>query len=321
MKGKNLFSTKKNKLTALIIMILVLALLTGCSATENYSSDVEMVEDGYYGENIKEEVFGDVSSSTTTGESGSGSGLEDSRKLVKNYYIDAESKEFDTTLNSIYDKINSLGGYIEDSEISGNSYSYDRSRDARLVIRIPADKMTEFVTEVKAAGNVTSYREEVTDITLDYVDTQSHIEALEVERDALMEMLNQAGDLDTLLAIQNELTNVRYELEFYESAIRTFDQQVSYGTITLYLQEVIEITEQIGEETFFEELSRRFVDSVEAMIEIARELVILFVCMLPFLLPIAIVVAIIVVIIVLTDKKAKKKAAKRQKAVEAADKE
>ena len=181
--------------------------------------------------------------------------------------------------------------------------------------------MTEFVDKVKEAGNVTSYSEEVTDITLDYVDTQSHIEALEVERDTLMEMLEQSGDLETLLAIQNELTNVRYELEFYESAIRTYDQQVSYGTITLYLEEVIEITEQIGEETFFEELSRRFVDSVEAMVEIVKELVILFVCMLPFLLPVAILVAVIIIIVVVFDKRAKKKAAKKQSTVKSADKD
>lgn len=324
MKRKNLFT--KKKLTALIVMVMVLVLLAGCASSNDYAAEME---DSYYGdmigsESIKDEAVvedGNLSSSTTTGTGEASNSLSDSRKLIKNYYIDAESKEFDTTLDSIYDKINELGGYIENSEINGNSYSYSRSRWANLVIRIPADKMTEFVDEVKEAGNVTSYSEEVTDITLDYVDTQSHIEALEVERDTLMEMLEQSGDLETLLAIQNELTNVRYELEFYESAIRTYDQQVSYGTITLYLEEVIEITEQIGEETFFEELSRRFVDSVEAMVEIVKELVILFVCMLPFLLPVAILVAVIIIIVVVFDKKAKKKAAKKQNTVKSAEKE
>lgn len=321
MKRKNLLATKNKKFTALIVMLMVLVLLAGCAKSNDFATDTE---GGYYEDVVENEGFKDeladmdnsVSSSTTTGSEA----IKDNRKLIKKYYINAETKEFDTTLNAIYAKINELGGYIENSEISGNSYNYDRSRYADLVIRIPADKMIEFVDEVKVTGNVTSHREEVTDITLDYVDTQSHIEALEVERDTLLEMLEQSGDLETLLAIQNELTNVRYELEFYESAIRTYDQQVSYGTINLYLHEVIEITEQIGEETFFEELSRRFVDSVESMVDMAKELIILIVCMLPFLLPVAILVAVIIVIIVMFDKKAKKKAAKKN-VTKQADKE
>ncbi len=308
MKRKNLLSTKKNKLTALFVMLMVLALLAGCARSKDNAAEME---DSYYGDmnagdSLKDEMAdmeNGVSSSTTTGSDA----IKDNRKLIKKYFINAETKEFDTTLDTIYAKINELGGYIENSEISGNSYNYDRSRYADLVIRIPADKMTVFVDKVKEAGNVTNYSEEVTDITLDYVDTQSHIEALEVERDTLMEMLEQSGDLETLLTIQNELTNVRYELEFYESAIRTYDQQVSFGTITLYLQEVIEITEQIGEETFFEELSRKFADSVEAMVDMVKNLVIALVCILPFLLPVAIILAIIIAVVMIFDKRRRKK--------------
>lgn len=312
MKSKNLLTARRNKLKALVIMLMVLILLAGCSASKDYA--FESAEDSYSDTNDSfsvrdEETIEEddgLSSSTADMDNASGS-LTENRKLIKNYYIDAESKEFDTTLNSIYEKLNELGGYIENSEISGSSYSYIRNRWAELVIRIPADRMTDFVDEVKTAGNVTNYSEEVTDITLDYVDTQSHIEALLVERDTLMEMLEKSGDLETLLAIQNELTNVRYELEYYESAIRTYDQQVSYGTITLHLEEVIEITEQIGEETFIEELSRRFVDSVEAMVEILKELVILLVCILPFLLPVAIIAVVIIIIIMIFDRRAKKR--------------
>lgn len=304
--GKRL-RDKRKKAAALFLTAVSIVMLAGCGGkgTDSYVSD-SYYNDYDYG--MSEELTDGISSSTSLESGGENSAISESRKLVKEYYVDAETKEFDKTLDSIQKKTESLGGYIENSEISGNSYKTSRSRRAYLVIRIPSDVMPEFIETVKTVGNVTSYQESVTDITLDYIDTESHIKALETERDTLMEMLEQAGDLETLLAIQNELTNVRYELELYESAIRTYDQQVSYGTITLDLCEVVEITEQIGEESFFEELSRRFMDSVESMIEMTRELVIFFISMLPFLLPPAAVLIIILVIIISVDKSKRRKA-------------
>ena len=309
MKGYIKLKSKSERTFVLLLTMVLLVLLMGCGSgkdslmNESYNDEIS--------DNAVSEDMMDVSSSTSLG-SGSGNGsVSENRKLIKEYYVDAETKEFDKTLESVQKKIENLGGYIENSDISGNSYDSSRSRRADLIIRIPSDRMNEFIETVRAVGNVTCYQESVKDITLDYIDTESHIKALETERDTLMEMLEQAGDLETLLAIQNELTNVRYELELYESAIRTYDQQISYGTITLNLREVVEITEQIGEENFFEELSRRFMDNMANMADLLKELVIIFISVLPFLLPHAVIAAVVLGVVLLIEKMQRRRFAKK----------
>ena len=48
-----------------------------------------------------------------------------------------------------------LGGYIENSSISGNSYYHQSTRYASYTIRIPSEQLDQFVDIVSELGNVT----------------------------------------------------------------------------------------------------------------------------------------------------------------------
>ena len=308
----------RDRIKTLICISLAIVLLAGCGSSKNYSKDsrVDYAAEGKY--EMADSYDNAIDSPEAVDENkgvastSPSSVVKDTdsfnRKLIKKYNVDAETKEFDKTLDTIYEKIEAFGGYIESSEINGNSYSYSRNRHAYLVIRVPADKMSMLI--------VTSFNEEVKDVTLDYVDTESRIEALKVEQETLMKMLEQSGDLETLLAIQRELTDVRYELEYYESIKRTFDQQISFGTINLSLDEVIEITEHIDDESFFEELSRKFVGNVKTMIEMSKDSLIFIISAIPFLIPLAVLIAVLVIIFKISRKN---KNRKRQKKAEKAE--
>ena len=103
------------------------------------------------------------------------------------------------------------------------------------------------MTELEGRCNVVerSVREE--DVTLDYVDTESHKKALLVEQERLLELLAQADKLEDLLGIEDRLTQVRYQLQNYESALRVYDGQIDYSTVHMSLQEVRELTEPTPE--------------------------------------------------------------------------
>lgn len=80
-------------------------------------------------------------------------------------------------------------------------------------IRIPADKLNEFVDIVGELGNVTQENESVEDVTLQYVDVESHKKALETEQARLMELLSTAENMEDLLSIESKLSDIRYEIE------------------------------------------------------------------------------------------------------------
>ena len=64
---------------------------------------------------------------------------------------------------------------MEYSDISGEESEYGDYRYARYTLRIPADRLDNFKGKMKEMANVTHISEQVEDVTLDYVDTESHI--------------------------------------------------------------------------------------------------------------------------------------------------
>ena len=89
--------------------------------------------------------------------------------------------------------------------------------------------------------------------------------------------------MSDLLEIEARLTEVRYELESAASQLRTYDNQIDYATIYLFIEEVQEYT-PVAEKTVWQRITDGFVDSVK---DLGTSLVDLFVWLVvasPFLL-------------------------------------
>lgn len=221
-----------------------------------------------------------------------------SQKLIKTVSMSMETKEFDTLLENIRSKVEELGGYIESSEISGSSYySFQGNRYAWMTLRIPADKLDGFVTIVSELGNVTNKNESVQDITLQYVDVESHKKALETEQTRLLELLEKAESMEDIIAIESRLSEVRYELQSYGSTLRTYDNQVNYSTVSISINEVERVTPVIEERTFFEEIRYRMSDNLYDIGQGMRNFAIWFISSLPYLAIWAVVIIVLVLLV------------------------
>jgi chromosome segregation ATPase len=153
-----------------------------------------------------------------------------------------------------------------------------------MTLRIPSDSLNSFVAHVDENANVVTSNETIDDVTTQYVDTESHIKALEIEQERLLELLSKADTMEDILTIEKRLTNVRYELESFTSQLRVLDNQVTYATVRIYITEVQEYTPVIEEEpTTWERIRDGFGDSIENITEGIREFVIWFLVNSPFL--------------------------------------
>ncbi|MGN0159342.1 MAG: DUF4349 domain-containing protein [Brotaphodocola sp.] len=166
--------------------------------------------------------------------------IQTSRKLIRTIDMSVETTDFDNLLSSVSSAVSSLGGYVEQSNISGNSIysSRDARRNAFLTARIPADKIDQLLEEISEFGNVTNRSENVRDVTLQYSDIESHKKSLTIEQERLWELLEQTESVDAIIALESRLSEIRYQLESYESQLRTYDNQVEYSTVNLYVEEV-----------------------------------------------------------------------------------
>lgn len=238
-------------------------------------------------------------------------GVNTEQKLIKTVNMSAETTEFDTLVADVRAKTESVGGYVENSDVGGN-YGADMTRYAYLVLRIPADKLDDFVGEIKDASNVRSFGESTEDVTLQYTDLDTHIKALREELDALFSMMEQATSMKDILSIQSQITDVRYEIESYESQLRVYDNQVTYSTVYLDLYEVNRESSTAGT-TFGERVKAKFDDNLYQMGQGFQNFMVGLLGGLPILLPI---VAICVVVIVMLRKLWKKRKNGKQKKTE-----
>ena len=269
---------KGKKLLALMMAALVMAsLLAGCGAATDSVGNMKQESPMEPPEAVMDQEAGGGLLYGTTEESASTAAAD--QKLIKRVNIDAETEDLESLLPQITNKVGELGGYIEHQELyNGSAYSSSRRRNVNMTIRIPADRLGEFTAQIEGASNVVNYSESAEDVTLQYVDTESRITALEVEQERLLELLSKADNMSDLLEIEARLTDVRYELESYSSQLRTLENKVSYATVYLYINQVKVYTE-VEPQTVWQRIGSGF---SENLTDIGEDLTNFFVWIVTF---------------------------------------
>ncbi len=235
------------------------------------------------------------------------------RKIIRNANLGYETKEYDDFIAKLTQCIAVHNGYVESSESSGNGLYSSRSRSAYLVARIPADEYDNFMTDAGTLGTQTYKSENANDVTMNYVDTESHIRALQSEYDALLEILDKAESLDDVLALQSRISEVNYQMDSYKSQIRKYDDLIAYCTVRISVSEVIRETKVEKAMTFGERISSGLSDTFYDIGVGASDFAVWFVTNLPYLIIWAIIIVAVVLIIRAIVKKSKKK--KNEKAM------
>lgn len=296
---------KRKRICAIVLVTaLVLALLAACSAKSEITGRVPAAGDynGLY-DSASDSVAEELKESEKVTTSASSMG----QKLVRTMKIEAETNDMDTLLSEMDSRIRSLGGYMEYKSMrNGGSASTHRYRYADLTIRIPADRLDEFVTHINGQTNVVYYNESADDITLRYVATQSRVTALETEQQRLLELLAKAENMSDLLLIEERLTNVRTELEEVTSQMRLYDNMVDFGTIQLTITEVQAYT-AVEEQTLWQKIGSGLAENWQSLCNGAEAVFVFLVTSLPYLIPIGAATAVTFFAVKLATRKTKRK--------------
>lgn len=238
------------------------------------------------------------------------------RKLITTMNLSAETEHFDALMGTLENQITALGGYVENSEQWNGSVDYYgnriNDRSASLTVRIPAEKLNSFLTIMEENSNITNKSKSVEDVTLAYVDLESHKKALLTEEERLLELMEMAETVEDLITIEDKLANVRYQLESMESQLRTYDNKINYSTVYLNIQEVTRLT-PVEEPTTWNRIRNGFSESLYNLGESIRDLFIGIVINIPYIVLWIILLGIGVFIGFVVVKHDKKKKEKRLK--------
>jgi len=246
---------------------------------------------------MKEELSS-VANVTQTSSENPAEGL----KIIYTANMTVQTTDWDADYTSLMRLIDDNKGYIQSSNVSGGYTStsgYYNERYANLSIRIPSDKYKSFLSSADGAiGTITNLEEYTDDITAAYIDTAARIKSLKTQENRLLSLLTDATNLTEIIELESKLGDIRYQIESYQSIMNTYNNLLSYSTITVNIREVSTVV--IPKDTFGQRIVAALAGSWDATLKFFDGLVITLIYLLPFAI---IALVIILVIRRLTRKK------------------
>ena len=311
----------KRPLLLMLVFALILTIFAGCAAKpaeEPASAEYAAAEEPAYEPEAKPmEPAAEESADYALAASGEGSELtaETSEapangkpsladKIIYSGYMYIETTEFDEAVAAVEAKVREFGGFIESSNINGRTeYRPDGTtslvdRNASYVVRVPSAKFDAFVKQSGSRGNVLSSNTSAENITSQFTDAEARKNSLKVQEERLLAMMEKTDDIESLIALEERLSEVRYEYEAIERKLINWQNQVDYSSVNLNLQEVAVYTPVVPvQRTFGEKLGSAFADGWNGFVRFVQNLTLALASALPALILLALLALAIVLIV------------------------
>lgn len=300
----------KNIIAILISSVIITIAVVGCGSAKQDTATSEnkanmQISEGKGGLSksndnaIKDEVKLDNNLNDD-----SGSALEGQGKIIRNGIIQMETLTFDKTVEYIINKTNSIGAYVQSSNVSGRSIEknvYVESRRGEFILRIPKAKFDSFISDIGNLGSITNQQISTENVTTAYFDTQAHLKSLSIQEERLLELLKKTGELKDIIALEKELTDVRYEIESLTGNLKKWDNLIDFCTLNIQVYEVNEIKE--SPISFGEKIMTGFTSSVKSLIDFSKGFIVVISICLPYLVILSIMFLIIRYILIRVKRK------------------
>lgn len=254
----------KNKRHSILVKILAAAMavsmlltLSACSAsseadssyvTESYEPSYDMMADYDYGFDSNMSLNTSASGAeapaepmteekTETADGSDDAAIE--RKIIKNADIDMEAENAEECYASILAYAKQLGGYESSCSTNTNDYGSSKYIYIYAELRLPPEKLEEFVGKVGDFGTVTSLDVSSDEITEEYYDLETRMKSKEAALESYYALLEKAETVDEILVIQSRIDGITEEIEAIKGRLRVYDALVSESKVMLSISEYV----------------------------------------------------------------------------------
>ncbi|HUS69835.1 MAG TPA: DUF4349 domain-containing protein [Anaerolineae bacterium] len=222
-------------------------------------------------------------------------GIVSDRMIVRTGSLAIVVEDTEETLEAIERLASELGGYVSDLQ----SWRQDDQMAATVTVRILAasfDQARERIKEL--AIEVESENASGQDVTEEYVDLEARLNNLEVAEQELLELLASAQethkDAESILAIYNEITNVRMQIEQIKGRMQYLESASELATLTITVTPE-EIEEPVVEPGW--EPLRQARDALRTLVNALKGLITVLIWVVLLFLPLAAILALPLILV------------------------
>ncbi|WP_452225421.1 DUF4349 domain-containing protein [Lacinutrix chionoecetis] len=152
------------------------------------------------------------------------------QKIIKESYLEFETKDLDKTFANILRYVNQNNGVIQNDNTSKN---YNRSTRT-LVVRVPAKGFQNTLDSIsKSVEYFDTKRISSKDVTEEFIDLEARLNAKRTLETRYLQLLSKAKNVKEMLEIERELANIREEIEAKQGRLKYLNNRVSLSTINI----------------------------------------------------------------------------------------
>lgn len=201
------------------------------------------------------------------------------------------TEQFDLDAEALLRLPEEQGGWISYQSFSGRAFAEGgEGRFLNLTLRVPADHLEDTLSSVNGIGSVESSSTYAEDLYEQYYDVQGRLDSALALRGQLEALLSQATEVDSLIALTQELGNNQYIIDQLQGQARGMESRVQYSEVRILLRETRPLTIAApGGTSLFARMRNGFVDSINAILDFLGNAVVMLVWLLPWVIPIGVI--------------------------------
>ena len=222
-------------------------------------------------------------------------------KLILRASLVLETTDYEQSAKSLSQLVSDYNGYFENTEVDLGAYASGAGHSGHYTVRIPRDHFDAFLNSAASVCHLVSRSETAEDVGTQYHDAELRVKTLRTKEERLLALMRQAAKIEDIIALEDSLTEVQYEIEQYTTQLNRYDSLIGYSTVDITLSQVDRLSSgSAGQISFSRRLGAALRDG---FLNTGDGLASVIVLLAYNLVPIAILIAIAVFILWFTRKR------------------
>jgi hypothetical protein len=171
----------------------------------------------------------------------------------------------------------------------GDIYNFDDQRggdgsrrQVSLELKVPQQNLDPTLDALSKLGTVVNTQVSSDDVTTQIVDTEARLKNLRQQEAMTQKIMERTGSIKDVLAVSQELSQVRDQIERLDAQVKQLKTQVAYSTIKLQLSAAI-VGGPVNQNTFGQQVQDRWNRSTRGASQLMIGLTLLGIGLIPFL--------------------------------------
>ena len=158
------------------------------------------------------------------------------RMVIRTAQLGVEVPDIEQSLAQVRAIASRGGGYVSASNTHFEKVNDQDRMVADLTIQVRSEAVDATLSDLRALGKVTSENSGSQDVTEEYVDLDSNLRNLQASETAILKLMDRATQIQDILSLQRELTNVRGQIERIQGRKTYLERRTDMATISVSLR-------------------------------------------------------------------------------------